>query len=120
VDGAAPSIPELAGTAALLLAMVAVAIVGCAALVAAVTGIVKAVAGDSVLSIRARVWPRFASAIAVGLLFGLAADLAQSVRTADWHSLAKIAAIAGICLLLDPFLLRGLGSLRTRRGLSAR
>jgi uncharacterized membrane protein len=104
-----------AGVSSLLVAF-AVAIVTAAALVAAVALIRETLAGCSVVAIRARVWPRLGSAMALGLLFGFAADLAASLATPGWNAIGKSVAIGAICVLLDPFLGRGPGSLRPGRG----
>ena len=87
--------------AALIVQAVAVVIVLCGSLEAAV-GIARTLF-DQTITLRS-VWRRFARWIVLGLEFALAADIVLTAIAPTWNDIGQLAAIAAIRTFLNYFL----------------
>jgi uncharacterized membrane protein len=71
------------------------------------------------LTLKKRIWLRFAATILLGLEFALAADIVRTTISPSWFDIGQLAAIATIRTLLNFFLERDLETARRAEAASA-
>jgi uncharacterized membrane protein len=106
---------EAASLVALCIEGLAVLVLALAATAAGARLIGMAIARETVLAVREKIWLKFGVAIALALEFALAADIIRSAIAPSWDAIGKLAAIAVIRTLLNVFLMRDLESIAAKQ-----
>jgi uncharacterized membrane protein len=86
----------------------------------AIVGGLRVAAGNRSGPARRAVWLTYSRWLVAALTFQLAADIIETSVTTDWHTIARMAAIAAIRTVLNVFLERDQAEIRERQRESER